>query len=546
MEAEQVQETLSRRQPQWAKSLSVEGDLCYLSVEPGQLLETARALRELPELPFHYFSFATAVDREEHFEALYLLQNLERGAMLFLRTRLAREGESLPSLTAVYSGANWHERETYDLFGIRFEGHPDLRRILLPEHFEGHPLRKDYEVTKQAPKFRGLREPGWVVDYPHPPADGDLRVLQAGQTEGLEQLVVNFGPQHPSTHGVLRVIVRLDGESVAGADPDIGFLHRGIEEMMERHTYAQNVVFTDRLDYVSAITNEFGYVLAVEQLAGIEVPKRAQYLRVLSAELQRIASHLIFVGTFGNDLAATTVFLYAFRDRERVIDLLDELSGQRLTHNYLCIGGVQGDAPPGFDKKVLAFVDYFSDRVNEYDGLLTGNRIFLERTKGVGPLSTAEALDLGVSGPNLRATGLAYDIRKAEGYSSYGDFDFDIPTGRQGDTFDRYWVRVQEMRQSLRIIRQAVEGLPEGEFAAKVPRALKPPAGAAYGHTEGSKGDIGYYLVSDGSERPYRAKIRGPSFVHVAALPYLLRRARVGDLIAVLGSIDILLGEVDR
>jgi len=368
----------------------------------------------------------------------------------------------------------------------------------------------------------------------------------SAESGGFEDLTVNFGPQHPSTHGVLRLIVRLDGETIAGAQPDIGYLHRGIEELMERHTYAQNVVYTDRLDYVSAVTNEFGYVLAVEKLLQVEVPKRAQYLRVIAAELQRIASHLIFVATFGNDLGATTVFLYGFRDREPVLDLLDEVSGQRLTHNYLCIGGVNWDAQPGFDQRVLKYVDYFSERINEYDGLLTGNEIFVQRTKGVGRIATGAALDIGLSGPNLRATGFRYDVRKAEPYSSYGDFEFDIPVGQQGDTFDRYWVRLQEMRQSLRIIRQAVEGLPEGEYRAKAPRVIKPPVGAAYGHVEGSKGDVGYYVVSDGSERPYRVKIRGPSFIHVAALPQMLVGGKVADLVAVLGSIDILLGEVDR
>jgi len=362
----------------------------------------------------------------------------------------------------------------------------------------------------------------------------------------FHELELNMGPQHPSTHGVLRLLLTLDSEVILKAQPHIGYLHRSFEKFAEGMTYTQFLPYTDRLDYVSAITNEFGYCLAAEKLAGIEVPRRAQYLRVIAAELQRIASHLLFVATFGNDLAAVTVFLYGFRDRERVIDILDSLSGQRLTYHYLRLGGVMADAVPGLDRKVLDLVDYLIPRLDELDELFTNNVIFRRRTENVGILTAEQALDFGVSGPNLRGSGVAWDVRKADPYSSYQDFEFDVPTGRQGDCFDRYAVRIEEMRQSLRILKQAVEGLPEGEIRTKVSRNLKPPAGEAYAHVEGARGDVGFFLISDGSTNPYRLKIRGPSFIHTMALETILKGWKIADVIAVLGSIDIVLGEVDR
>lgn len=362
----------------------------------------------------------------------------------------------------------------------------------------------------------------------------------------FEQLELNMGPQHPSTHGVLRLLLTLDSEVIVKAQAHVGYLHRSFEKLSEGMTYVQFLPFTDRLDYVSAITNEMGYCLAVERLAGIEVPKRAQYLRVMACELQRIASHLVFLATMGTDLAAVTVFLYGFRDRERVLDILDSLSGQRLTYHYLRIGGVAADAPPGFDRMILDLVEYLTPRLEEMDELFTNNVIFRRRTEGVGILTGAQALDWGVSGPNLRGSGVRWDVRKADPYSSYGELDFDIPTGKQGDCFDRYAVRMAEMRQSLRILGQAVEGLPEGESRAKVPRTVRPPAGEAYAHVEGSRGDVGFFIISDGSANPFRLKIRGPSFVHVMALENMLKGWKIADVIAILGSIDIVLGEVDR
>lgn len=362
----------------------------------------------------------------------------------------------------------------------------------------------------------------------------------------FEQLELNMGPQHPSTHGVLRLLLTLDSEVIVKATAHVGYLHRSFEKFSEGMTYVQFLPFTDRLDYVSAITNEVGYCLAVEKLMAVEVPRRAQYLRVVASELQRIASHLVFVATMGTDLAAVTVFLYGFRDREKVLDILESLSGQRLTYHYLRIGGVAADVPPGFDRMVFDLIEYLTPRLEEMDELFTDNVIFRRRTEGVGILTAEQALDFGVSGPNLRGSGVAWDVRKVDPYSSYEDFDFEIPTGKQGDCFDRYAVRMQEMRQSLRILRQAIEGLPEGELRAKVPRTVRPPTGEAYAHVEGARGDVGFFIVSDGSANPYRVKIRGPSFVHVMALENMLKGWMIADVIAILGSIDIVLGEVDR
>lgn len=362
----------------------------------------------------------------------------------------------------------------------------------------------------------------------------------------FEELELNLGPQHPSTHGVLRIVLTLDGETIIKAVPHVGYLHRGIEELGERRDYRQYLPYMDRLDYLSGISNELGLCLAVEQLAGIEVPRRAQYLRALVAEINRLASHLIFLATFGNDLAAVTVFLYGFRDREQFIDLLDTLSGDRLMYHYLRYGGVAADVPPGFDRPVHAACDYMEEKISDYDNLLTNNRIFTGRTVGVGALDPGLALDLGVSGPNLRASGVYYDVRKAHPYSAYQEFDFQVPLGKKGDCFDRYAVRLAEVKQSLRIVRQAIDGLPEGDFCAKVKRVLKPPAGETYAHVEGPRGDVGFYLVSDGSDKAYRVKLRGPSFVHVMALCHLLVGWKVADAIAIIGSIDVVLGEVDR
>ena len=362
-----------------------------------------------------------------------------------------------------------------------------------------------------------------------------------------DELVINMGPQHPATHGVLRVVLKLDGERVVDADVVIGYLHRGIEKLSENRDWTQIVLLTDRMDYVAAATNNLGYVETVEKLLSLEVPRRARYIRTILAELQRIASHLVWVGSHAMDIGAVTVFLYMLRERELVLDLFEEYCGARLTYNSMRIGGLPLDIPPGWDKKVLGFCDLVLPKIDEYEQLLTHNRIWLERTRGIGVISAEEAIAAGLCGPPLRGSGVVRDVRKDEPYAAYDELEFDIPIGSRGDTYDRYLVRLEEMRQSVRILRQAVEGLPEGPIVGKVPRLIKPPAGETYHANESPKGEIGYFIVSDGkSTNPYRFRVRPPSFCNLQGLRPLIRGHLVADVVALIGSLDVVLGEVDR
>jgi NADH-quinone oxidoreductase subunit D len=362
-----------------------------------------------------------------------------------------------------------------------------------------------------------------------------------------DQLVINMGPQHPSTHGVLRLVLRLDGERVVDADIVIGYLHRGIEKLTESRDWTQIILLTDRMDYVAAATNNLGYCETVEKLMQIEVPRRARYIRTILAELQRIASHLVWLGTHAMDIGAVTVFLYCLRERELILDLFEEYCGARLTYNAMRIGGLPLDIPPGWDRKVRQLCDIVDEKVLEYEQLLTQNRIWLERTRGVGVIPAADAVAMGFSGPPLRGSGVLRDVRKDEPYAAYDEFAFDIPIGTAGDTYDRYLVRLEEFRQSTRIIRQALDGLPEGPVMGKVPRLIKPPAGETYHAIEAPKGELGFFIVSDGkSLSPYRLRVRPPSFCNLQVLPRLVRGHLVADVVALIGTIDIVLGEVDR
>jgi NADH-quinone oxidoreductase subunit D len=362
-----------------------------------------------------------------------------------------------------------------------------------------------------------------------------------------ESFILNMGPQHPSTHGVFRMRVTLDGEVVVDVEPVIGYLHRGIEKLGETRTYTQIIPLTDRLDYVASMTNNFAYVLAVEKLAGIEVPERAEYLRIIMAETMRIASHLMAVGFFLNDLGALmTPVLYMWREREKLLDLYEMVCGQRLTYNYMRIGGVSQDVPEEFLPALKKFVAEMPGFIDEYDQLLSQNEVLLARTKGVCILPRDTAINTAASGPVLRASGVKWDLRKADPYSIYDRFDFDVPVGSVGDNYDRYWVRMQEMRQSVRILEQAIAQLPEGEVCAKVPQLLRPPVGEVYGHIEAPKGELGFYLVSDNSIAPYRFHIRPPTLINLTALKDMVIGWKVADLIITFGSIDVCLGEIDR
>jgi NADH-quinone oxidoreductase subunit D len=360
------------------------------------------------------------------------------------------------------------------------------------------------------------------------------------------ELVLNMGPQHPSTHGVLRVILKLDGEKVLNTECVIGYLHRGVEKIAEHRTYAMFNPYVDRMDYVAAVSNGLGYCEAVEKLMNVEAPPRAQYIRVLLTELNRIASHQLWLGTHALDIGAMTPLFYTFRDREEILKIFEKYCGARLTTHSFRVGGCQYETYEGFEQDVKKFCDFFEPKIDEYEQLLTTNRIWVQRTKGVGILSGPDCKAFGVTGPVLRASGVKWDLRKAQPYAAYKDFDFEIPTGTNGDTYDRYLVRVAEMRQSLRIIRQAVEGIPEGAIMAKIPKVLKPPVGEIYHSIEAPKGELGYFIVSDGSTQPYRVRVRPPSFVNLQALNKMVVGRLVADVVAVIGTLDIVLGEVDR
>jgi NADH-quinone oxidoreductase subunit D len=360
------------------------------------------------------------------------------------------------------------------------------------------------------------------------------------------ELVLNMGPQHPSTHGVLRVILKLDGEKVLGTECIIGYLHRGVEKIAENRTYAQFNPYVDRMDYVAAISNGLGYCLAVEKLLNVEAPPRAQAVRVILTELNRIASHLLWLGTHALDIGAITPVFYCLREREEALKIFEKYCGARLTTHAFRIGGLLYETYEGFEKEVIEFCDMFLPKVDEYEELLTNNRIWVGRLKDVGILSAEECKEFGVTGPVLRAAGVKWDLRKEQPYSGYEKYDFDIPTRTNGDTYDRYVVRMEEMRQSVRIMRQAVAAIPEGPVMGKVGKVIKPPVGEAYVSIEAPKGELGYYLVSDGSTQPYRCRVRPPSFVNLQALDRMIRGGLVADVVAVIGTLDIVLGEIDR
>lgn len=359
-------------------------------------------------------------------------------------------------------------------------------------------------------------------------------------------LMINMGPQHPSTHGVFRLVIWVDGERIVKAEPHIGYLHRGSEKLCEDELYSQVITLFDRLDYVANLNCELAFCMAVEKLMEIEVPERAQYIRTIFCELNRIASHMLFYGVYGMDAGAVTPILYGFRERERIQSLFESVTGARMMHNYFRVGGVNEELPDDFEQRLSKLTDGLKQGIDECDGLLSQNEMFLARTKGIGTISGPDAIAFGVTGPALRASGVLEDVRISEPYGIYDRFDYGIPVGSQGDCWDRYYVRVEEMRQSLSIIDQAVNQMEAGEIQAKVRRIARPPKGEVYIRTESPRGDFGVFLVSDGTDKPYRVKVRAPSFCNLQSLQHMLREAYIADAVIILGSIDIVLGEVDR
>lgn len=545
-------------------------------VEPQQLVEVARALRD--EFGYDYLSSVTGVDYlpENKMEVVYHFFRTTGGPAFVLKTQVNRDEAIVPSLTPLYPGAEFQEREAWDLLGIRFENHPDLRRILTWEGFHGHPLRKDWKepfFEEEAKPYKSRWPEGHVyrvedknpfhdnVQYP-PGFDPEQwspetdELLYAGlkrvdKSDDLltEQVVVNLGPQHPSTHGVFRMVAVLDGETIVDLKPIMGYLHRNHEKIGERNTFLQNMPFTDRLDYVCSMSNNFGYALAVEKLMGIQPPERAEYIRVLMAELTRYLNHIFSIGFLLNDLGAFfTPMLYALEERELILDVFEAVSGSRMMCNYFRFGGVARDIPDEVMEKIRKLVfDRLPRKLDEMDYFITNNEIVRGRCEGVGVLTAERAIALSASGPVLRASGVGYDVRRADPYSIYDRFEFDIPVRYNGDIYDRYLLRLDEMRQSLRILQQVLRDIPEGPIMNGKPQyQVRVPAGESYGRVEGPKGELGFYVVSNGKPNPWRYHVRAPTFINLTSLAEMCRGQKIADVVTILGSIDIVLGEVDR
>jgi len=496
---------------------------------------------------------------------------------LVIKTRVDRDHPVVPSITSLYKGAELQEREAYDLIGVKFDNHPDLRRILTWEGFAGHPLQKDWRepyFEEDVKPYKSRWPSGTIsraetrnpfednIQYPdhfdpeNIIVDNDEVLYQTiRRVHGLsselktDQMIVNLGPQHPSTHGVFRMGALLEGETIIDLLPTFGYLHRNHEKIGERNTWLQNMPFTDRLDYVSSMSNNFGYALAVEQLMGIKPPERAEYIRIIMAELTRIVSHLIATGFLGNDTGIFfTPSLYCLEDRELILDIFEAVSGSRMMCNYFRFGGVARDLPDGvLDKIRLLVNERIPRKLDDLDRYMTTTDILQIRTQGIGVLTSEQAINNSASGPILRASGVPYALRKAAPYGIYDRVEFDVCTRDHGDVYDRYLVRLDEIRQSLRIIRQAIRDIPEGPIQAGKPQyQVRVPPGEAYGRVEGPKGELGYYVVSNGKPNPYRYHVRAPSFINLTSLADMCIGGKLADVVVILGSIDIVLGEVDR
>ena len=555
-------------------------EIATLWVSRKNLPDVARYLKLEAPQPYKMLYDITAIDERNRvhrngeppsdFTVVYHFFSFDRNEYVRVKVPLANEDLWVQTITNLWPSANWYEREIWDMFGIRVEGHPHLARILMPKWWAGHPLRKEHpaRATEIGPfTLSQAKEEAEQEALNFHPEDWGMK----RGTEDSDFLFLNIGPQHPGTHGVLRLVLQLDGEVILDVVPEIGFHHRGAEKMGERQSWHTYIPYTDRVDYLGGVMNNMAYLIAFEKLAGITVPPRAQVIRVMLCELFRIISHLVWYGTFAQDLGQMSPVFYTFNDRERAFEIVEAICGARMHPNWFRIGGVAQDLPNGWQQMFRDFIAYLPPRLKEYDREVLANHLFKARTKGVGVYSLNEAIDWGVTGPNLRSCGLEWDFRKKQPYSGYEKFDFDIPTAQHGDCYDRALVRVEEMRQSLRIIEQCVNRMPDGPYKSLDHLATPPvkdrtmhdietlithflnvswgpvaPPGEALGAIEATKGNNGYYLVSDGSTNSYRTRIRTPSFCHMQTLPLLCRGLMVPDLIATLGSIDFVLADIDR
>ena len=504
------------------------------------------------------------------FTVVYHLFSFDRNEYVRIKVALSEGRLSLPSITNIWPAANWYEREVFDMFGIVFDGHPHLERLLMPKSWVGHPLRKEHpaRATEMGPyQLPPDKEVAEQEALRFRPEEWGMK----RERDGSDFIFLNVGPQHPGTHGVLRIALQLDGEEVIDAIPQIGFHHRGAEKMGERQSWHSYIPYTDRIDYLGGVMNNLAYLTAVEKLAGITVPPRAQVIRVMLSELFRIISHLVWYGTFAQDMGQMSPVFFTFNDRERAFQIVEAITGARMHPSWFRIGGLAADLPAGWETMFRDFIKYLPPRLKEYDRTVMHNRIFQARTMGIGGLTVNEAIEWGMTGPNLRACGLDWDFRKRQPYSGYEQFQFDIPTAKNGDCYDRAVVRVEEMRQSLRIIEQCMKNMPEGPIRSEHHLATPPvkartmhdietlithflnvswgpvmPVGEVLGAIEGTKGNNGYYLVSDGSTVSYRTRIRTPSFAHIQTLGWLSRGLMIPDVVVNLGSLDFVLADVDR
>jgi len=581
---EAVAESLEARFPEAVTPDKRAGYSGYI-VNPDKLIEFATAIRD--EMGYDLLSSVTGVDyiADGKLEAVYHAYKTTGGPALVFKVQTPREEPVIPSLVSVFPGADFQEREAYDMYGIRFAGHPNLKRILMWEGFAGYPLRKDwkeayfegdlkpfdsrwpggnfYRSEEKNPFSHNVTYPEgfdpdkWVSEeeaaqYP------TVNEMELANARGFktDKIVVNLGPQHPSTHGVFRMLVTLDGETIVDLQPVMGYLHRNHEKIGERNTFLHNMPFTDRLDYIASMSNNLGYALAVEKLLKSKVPERAEYIRILMVELTRICNHLWAIGFLLNDMGAFfTPALYAIRERELILDFFEAVAGSRMMCNYMRFGGVSRDLPEKMmrDENTLAFVnDMVFNRLprafDELDTYLTENEIIRTRSIGVGVLPPDQAIAYSCTGPLLRASGVSYDLRRAEPYSIYDRFDFKVCTRPNGDVYDRYLIRIDEMRESAKICQQALRDMPAtGDILAGKPSYnVRVPAGESYGRVEGPKGELGFYIVSTGKNNAYRYHVRAPSFINITVLGELCKGHKVADVVVILGSIDIVLGETDR
>lgn len=543
------------------------------------LIDVLHCLRTLPR-PYVMLYDLSAVDERHRthrdglpdadFTVFYHLLSIERNGDVRIKVALDSDDLRLPSAVSIWPNANWYEREIWDLFGIQFDGHPHLVRIMLPRTWVGHPLRKDYPA-------RATEFDPFMLDAAKQDLEQEslrFRPEEWGMqrhSDDTDFMFLNLGPNHPSAHGAFRIVLQLDGEEILDCVPDIGYHHRGAEKMAERQSWHSYIPYTDRIDYLGGVMNNLPYVLAVEKLAGIEVPDRVKTIRVMLAEFFRISSHLLFLGTYIQDVGGMTPIFFMFTDRMKAFDVIEAITGGRMHPAWFRIGGVAHDLPKGWDRLVREFVDWMPKRLDEYEKAAFRNGILRARTIGVAKYNTADALAWGVTGAGLRATGLDYDLRKRRPYSGYENFDFEVPLAANGDAYDRAMVRLEEIRQSLRIIRQCLEHMPAGPYKADHPLTCPPPkertlkdietlithflavswgpvipAGEASQMIEATKGINSYYLTSDGGTMSYRTRIRVPSFAHLQQIPSVIRGSMIPDLIAYLASIDFVMADVDR